>query len=54
MEMSQNSKKLESLKYKTCFVYRLEIIKRLKKYNVLVFNPLPKLVNFNLANSRLV
>ena len=32
MEMSQNSKKLESYKYKMCFVYRLDIVKRLKKY----------------------
>jgi len=29
MEMSQNRKKLESFKYNMCFVYRLEIIKRL-------------------------
>jgi len=58
--MSQNSKKLESLKYKMCFVYRLEIIKRLKNhlkcndmysYHVLVINPLQ---NLNLANTRLI
>ena len=35
--MSQNSKKLESLKYKMCFVYRLDIVKWLKKIYVFVF-----------------